>query len=659
MVNITINNKNISVPEDYTILQAASENGIIIPTLCYLEDIHKCGSCRICSVEVVGSKTLVASCISKVRNGMEVYTNTKKVNEARKMLYHLLLSDHSKNCLSCSRNQTCELQKLGAQLGVFETYFNSDSARQKIDKSFSLERDLSKCILCRRCITVCKEIQGVGILGAQHRGFDTVVGPQMDLPIANASCSNCGQCTTVCPVGALKAVSAIDDVWDAINDPDKHVIIQAAPAVRVGIAEMFDNPAGTRATGKLAASMRALGADDIFDTNWAADLTIMEEGTEFLHRVIDTISGKKATLPMITSCSPGWVKFVENYYPEHLDHLSTCKSPHMMLGALAKSYYAEKIEIDPQNIYMVSVMPCTAKKFEITREEMKNDDMFNVDAVLTTRELGYMIKEAGIDFNNIDDEDFDAAMGFSTGAADIFGLTGGVMEAALRTVYTVLTGRALPFENLHVTPIVGLDTVKEGVIKLEGLLPEYSALEGFEVKIAVTSGLIGAKQLMEQIAKGESPYHFIEVMGCPGGCITGGGQPRSDDKDVRKKRMKALYNEDESKTLRESHKNPSIIKLYEEYLTEPGGELSHKYLHTHYIKRGLPLDAFDVDVKDIAKPILPSKSKEQKQGKRVGEELESVRVSALQREIERLREELNEARENAEFFKEIISDYTK
>ncbi len=583
MINLTINNKNVSVPDDYTILQAAKEVGVIIPSLCYLENIHKCGSCRICSVEVEGARTLVASCIANVREGMKVITNSKRVQEARKMLYSLILSDHSKNCLSCVRNQTCELQQLGEQLGVTETYFDSDSTRQKKDASISLTRDLSKCILCRRCVTACNEIQGVGVLGAQNRGFDTVIGPQMDCPISDAACSNCGQCTVVCPVGALEATSSTEKVWQAINDPEIRVVMQVAPAVRVGIAEMFGAKPGTRDTGRLAAAMRALGVDDVFDTNWSADLTIMEEGTEFLDRVLTPGS----TLPMITSCSPGWIKYVENHYPEELAHLSTCKSPHMMLGALAKSYYAEKIEVQPKKMFVVSIMPCTAKKFEAARDEMVNGGTKNVDAVLTTREFAKMVKEAGIDYNNLKDEEFDEAMGFSTGAADIFGLTGGVMEAALRTVYTILSGRTLPFENLHVTPIVGLEQIKTGSIKLENLLPEYKALEGVEVKVAVTSGLKGANILMEEIAKGESPYHFIEVMGCPGGCITGGGQPRSKDPDVREKRMKALYSEDESKKIRESHKNPSIIKLYEEFLGEPCGHKSHTLLHTHYIKRDM------------------------------------------------------------------------
>ena len=585
MVNLTINNKQITATEGTTILEAAKQNGIIIPSLCYLENVHKFGSCRICSVEVVGAKTLMVACMTEVKEGMVVYTNTAKVIKARKVLYELMLSDHSKACLSCTRNQTCELQKLGEILGVEENRFETTSCRQQIDRSISITRDLSKCILCRRCVTVCNQIQGVGILNAQNRGFDTVISPAMDLPIGSVKCAFCGQCTVVCPVGALKETDSTEQVWAAINDPNIRVVIQAAPAVRVALGEMFGYPVGTSVTGKMAAAMRALGVDDVFDTDWSADLTIMEEGMEFLHRVTDVLAGKKATLPMITSCSPGWIKFLESYYPEQIPNLSTCKSPHMMLGALAKSFYAESKGLDAKKMFVVSVMPCTAKKFECTREEMQNDGMKNVDAVITTRELGSMIKQAGIDFRNLPDEKFDEPMGFSTGAADIFGLTGGVMEAALRTVYAILMGRNLPFENLHVTPIVGLDQVKEATIKLEGVLPQYKQFEGLEVKIAVTSGLSGARQLVEQIKNGTSPYHFIEVMGCPSGCICGGGQPRSDDPDVRKKRMGILYNEDENKNLRQSHENPSIIRFYEQWGGAPGCEKSHEYLHTHYVDR--------------------------------------------------------------------------
>ena len=585
MINLTINNKKISAAPGTTILEAAKQNGINIPSLCYMEGVHKFGSCRICSVEVEGAKTLQVACMAEVREGMVVHTNSKKVLKTRKVLYELMLSDHSRNCLSCVRNQSCELQRLGDILGISENRFDTGSVREQLDISPSITRDLSKCILCRRCVTACNEIQGVGILDAQNRGFDTVIAPAMDRSINDAKCSFCGQCTVVCPVGALKETDHTARVWDAINNPELRVVMQPAPAVRVALGEMFGYPVGTSVTGKMAAAIRALGVDDVFDTNWSADLTIMEEGTEFLHRAINVLTGKNAVLPMITSCSPGWIKYVESYYPQLLPNLSTCKSPHMMLGALAKSYYAESINVEPEKMYTVSVMPCTAKKFEASREEMVNRGVANVDAVLTTRELGQMIKQAGIDFRSLDDETFDDPLGQSTGAADIFGVTGGVMEAAIRTVYAVITGRELPFELLHVAPIVGLDQIKGATLKFENVLPEYKMFEGFEAKVAVTSGLSGAKKLMDQIVAGTSPYHFIEVMGCPSGCICGGGQPRSDDPDVRMKRLKAIYTEDESKVLRQSHHNPSIDAIYKEYLGKQGGHLSHELLHTHYVDR--------------------------------------------------------------------------
>jgi len=590
MVQLTINNKKITAEEGTTILDAAKRNGINIPSLCYLEGVHKFGSCRICSVEVKGARTLQVACLTEVREGMVVYTNSKKVLKIRKVLYELMLSDHSKNCLSCDRNQSCELQNLGNILGVMENRFSTSSVREHLDFSPSIVRDLSKCILCRRCITACKDIQGISVLDVQNRGFDSMVSPAMDLPLNDAKCSFCGQCTVVCPVGALRETDHIAKVWDAINDPDIKVVFQTAPAVRVALGEIFGYPIGTSVTGKMAAAIRGLGADVVFDTDWAADLTILEEGTEFLNRAIDALSGKKVTLPMITSCSPGWIKYVESYYPDLLPHLSTCKSPHMMLGALAKTFYAQKVKIDPKKIFNVSIMPCTAKKFEISREEMMNGGLANVDAVLTTRELGKMIKQAGLDFCNLEDENFDDPMGESTGASVIFGVTGGVMEAAIRTVYAVITGRELPFDKLHVAPIVGLDQVKEVSLKFEKVLPAYKMFEGFVAKIAVTSGLAGAKKLMDQITAGTCQYHFIEVMGCPSGCICGGGQPRTDDPDVRMKRLKAIYSEDESMVIRQSHLNPSIDAIYKDFLGKPGGHMSHELLHTHYVDRSADVE---------------------------------------------------------------------
>lgn len=586
MINLTINGKTVSVSEGSTILEAAKQNNIYIPNLCYLEGVHKFGSCRLCVVEVEGARTLQASCMVPVREGMVVRTNTEKTRKARKALYELILSDHPKDCLSCERNKSCELQEMGDVLGVTEARYEGEKSKGSIDISPSITRDMSKCILCRRCITVCNQIQNVGVLNAQNRGFDTVIGTAMDLPINTVNCAYCGQCTIVCPVGALKETDAIQDVWNAINDKNKRVVVQVAPAIRVAIGEDLGYEPGNIVTGKLATALRELGFDDVFDTNFTADLTIIEEGTEFLTRVKEALTGGQATLPMITSCSPGWIKYVEHSFPKKLDHLSTCKSPHTMLGALAKSYYAQKIDVDPKDMYVVSVMPCTAKKFEVSRPEMQNDGVPNVDAVLTTRELAKMIKEAGIDFRNLEDAKFDNPLGLSSGAADIFGVTGGVMEAALRTVYELVTGRQLPFDKLHVTPIVGLQQIKEAEFIIDNPIEAYKFLDGVTVKVAVTSGLSGAKILLDQIAKGESPYHFIEVMGCPGGCISGGGQPRPTTPEIRQKRLEAIYREDEGKELRKSHENEYVTKLYEEFLKEPNGHKSHELLHTHYTKRG-------------------------------------------------------------------------
>jgi len=670
MVNVTINGKKIAVPKESTIMEAAKACNIRIPNLCYLENVHKFGSCRICVVEVEGAKTLQASCITQVQEGMNINTNSKRVRSARKVLYELLLSDHVKSCLSCKRNQSCELQELGKTLGVEETRFKGEHSKSEIDSTVSITRDMSKCILCRRCVTACNQIQGVGVLNAQNRGFDTVIGTAMDIPIGSVNCTFCGQCTIVCPVGALKETDAIEKVWEILNDNTKRRVVQVAPAIRVAIGEEFGYKPGTQLTGKLVSALKALGFDDVFDTNFTADLTIMEEGTEFLVRVKSALTGGAASLPMITSCSPGWIKYVEHTFPEELDHISTCKSPHTMLGALAKTYYAEKIGVDPKEMRVVSIMPCTAKKFEITRAEMKNNDLFNVDAVMTTRELAQIIHEAGIDFRGLPDGEFDSPLGMSTGAADIFGVTGGVMEAALRTVYELVTGRELPFEKLHVTPIVGLEQVKAADVLIENTLPDYKFLEGVVVKVAVTSGLRGANKLMQEVANGTSPYHFIEVMGCPGGCITGGGQPRSTDPDVRAKRMKGLYSEDESKVMRKSHENPDIIALYEGFLEYPNSHKSHDLLHTHYVKRGqfnefIKKENRKEEVKAVPKPDHLDEDKPiakapaQKSARRVHEELESVRVFALEAENAKLKQELNDTIETVDILKQVVEDYSK
>ena len=588
-IKLTINGKECTAPEGSTILQAAELNGIHIPKLCYLEGINQYGACRICVVEQVSppAKNLQASCMVEAKNGMVINTNNERVQEARRTMYELLLSNHDKKCLTCPRNQDCEFQALGRELGVEDSPYEGERVLKPIDVSESLTRDPNKCILCRRCVNVCKNIQTTSILTAENRGFQTIITPGFGLPIGNTACTFCGQCVVVCPVGALRETSHKDRVLKALNDPTKHVVVQPAPAVRVGIGECFGLPAGSCETGKLAAALRRMGFDEVFDTNWGADLTIMEEGTEFLSRFRSVITGGVAELPMLTSCSPGWIQFIEHNFPDELDHLSSCKSPHEMFGAVVKSYYAKKIGKKPEDMYVVSIMPCTAKKTECARPEMQNDGVPNVDAVLTTRELGDMIKTMGIDFLSLPDEEFDAPLGFSTGAADIFGVTGGVMEAALRTVYEIITGRELPFPNLHVSPIVGLEQIREATIKLENVKPEWKAAEGFEVKIAVTSGYDGARKLMNQVKDGTSPYHFIEVMGCPGGCITGGGQPRpkQDINVVRQKRMEAIYGEDERKLVRKSHENQSLMDFYKEW-GEPGGHNSHEYLHTHYVKRG-------------------------------------------------------------------------
>ena len=586
MLHLTINGKPVEVPEGSTIMEAAEAAGVKVPSLCHMKNVHQYGSCRICVVEVEGMKNLQASCMVKAREGMKVKTHSPKVLAARKVLYELLLSNHPKDCLSCNRNQSCELQELGYELGVTESRFEGAMSKAKVDISPSITRDTSKCILCRRCVTACAQIQKVGAIQAQNRGFDTVISPAMGLPLNSTACAMCGQCTVVCPTGALQETDGLTPVWKALADPGKRVIVQVAPAVRAALGEEFGLPCGTPVTGKMATALHEIGFDDVFDTLFSADLTILEEGTELLGCLNAALTGGQAALPMITSCSPGWIKHIEHQFPGELDHLSTCKSPHTMMGAVVKTFYAEKTGTKPEDMFVVSVMPCTAKKYEIQRPEMEVDGIRDVDAVLTTRELARMIKKCGIDFVNLPEGEFDAPLGLGTGAADIFGVTGGVMEAALRTVYEVVTGSELPFEQLHVTPIVGLEQVKTASIIIENTLPAYEHLKGVTVNIAVTSGLEGASMLMKEVANGTSPYHFIEVMGCPGGCINGGGQPRCSEENYREKRARALYSEDERKVLRKSHENPDLMKLYDEYLGTPGSHLSHHLLHTHYVKRG-------------------------------------------------------------------------
>ncbi|MCI7570025.1 MAG: NADH-dependent [FeFe] hydrogenase, group A6 [Clostridiales bacterium] len=557
-----------------TILEVCIQNGIKIPTLCNLKDINNIGACRMCLVEDAKSGRLQASCVYPVSEGMEILTASPKVLQARRSVLELILSDHDRSCLTCKRNKTCELQNLADELGIVDIEFMGENIPKTIDElSPSIVRDNNKCILCRRCVAACEKTQGVYAIGMQNRGFKTQIGSVFEKSLNDVACINCGQCIAACPTGALTEKDATAAVWAALADPNKYVVFQPAPAVRVAIGEEFGMPIGTRSTGKMVAAMRRLGADKVFDVDFAADLTIMEEGTELLDRIKNG-----GVLPMITSCSPGWVKYCEHFYPEFIPNLSTCKSPNQMQGAVTKTYFAEKNNLDPHNIFVVSVMPCTAKKFEIIRDEMGRDGYRDVDANLTTRELARMIRQAGIDYINLPDEDFDSILGESTGAAVIFGVTGGVMEAALRTVADILTGEDL--KNLEYTAVRGLDGIKEATVSVAGM----------DINVAIAHGTANAGKLLEAIKRGEKTYHFIEIMGCPGGCVTGGGQPQVDARtryfvDPRAARAAATYSEDESKVIRKSHQNPAIKTIYAEFLGEPCGHKSHELLHTHYVDR--------------------------------------------------------------------------
>ena len=574
LIKLTIDGKEIEVNEGTTILEAARKINIDIPTLCFLKDINEVGECRMCVVEVEGRRGFATACIQKVEEGMVVHTNTEKVIEARRLVLDLILSNHDRECLTCTRNGRCELQKLAQEFNLDEIEYKGERTPHEIDElSPSIVRDFNKCVLCRRCVATCKKVQGVGAIDCAGRGFTSCVSTAGNNSLANVNCTLCGQCIESCPVGALKEKDSTKEVWNALKNEDKYVVVQTAPAVRVALGEEFGMEIGTNVTGKMVTALKKMGFDKVFDTNTGADFTIMEEGTEFIQRV-----SNGGTLPMITSCSPGWVRYCELNYPDLIPHLSTCKSPHQMFGALIKSYYAEKFEIDPSKIFVVSVMPCIAKKYERTRENMQGAGYDDVDAVITTRELARMIKQAHIEFTTLEDSTFDDPMGEATGAAAIFGTTGGVMEAALRTVADKLTGEDL--KEIYYKEARGEKGIKRATLNIAGK----------EVKIVVASGLANARKVMDEIQSGKADYQFVEIMACPGGCVTGGGQPIRTSKeratiDIRAKRANALYTIDEKSTIRKSHENPVIKQIYKEYLEEPGSHKAHTLLHTSYSKK--------------------------------------------------------------------------
>ncbi|MEG6584012.1 NADH-dependent [FeFe] hydrogenase, group A6 [Dendrosporobacter sp. 1207_IL3150] len=566
MVNVTIDGQKLQVPKTATVLEAARIAGVKIPTLCYHPELRPEGNCRVCMVAVAGARSLVASCVYPVNDGMVVNTNTADVREARKTVVELLLANHPQDCLSCQRNLNCELQSIAGDLGIRKVRFDGERKNYPIDENNpSIVRDQSKCILCGRCIRACSERQGVHVYSFANRGFDTVVVPAFNQGLHEVACTYCGQCASVCPTAAIVVKDDTQKVWHELSNPGKHVVVQTAPAVRVALGEALGLEPGAIVTGKMVAALRRLGFSKVFDTNFAADVTIMEEGAELLDRLEH--GGK---LPMITSCSPGWVNFAELVYPELLDHLSTAKSPQQMFGALVKTYYAEKTDVNPQDIVSVSIMPCTAKKAEAARSEMNSSGLQDVDYVLTTQELAAMIRQAGIDFNTLSNEEYDAPMGIATGAGVIFGATGGVMEAALRTVAEIATGKELECIEFH--GVRGLQGVKEAEVKIGETV----------VKVAVAHSLANARLILDKIKKGDCDYHFIEIMACPGGCIGGGGQPVSSCADIRQKRINSIYECDKCSQLRKSHHNPAVTELYENWLGKSMGEKAHKLLHTHY-----------------------------------------------------------------------------
>jgi NADP-reducing hydrogenase subunit HndD len=590
MINLRINDQKVAVQPGTTVLDAAKKLNINIPTLCNHPDLCVAGNCRVCVVEQTGARTLIAACAMPVAEGMDIHTNTLKVRNARKHIVELLLSEHRSDCTKCYKNQKCELQALANEFAFGDTIFLDlvEGRPYFIDRSSpSFMKDDSKCIHCQRCVRTCSQLQHISAIAVANKGLHQKVSSFHDRPMSHVVCTNCGQCVNRCPTGALVEKTYIDQVWDAIYDPEKHVVVQTAPAVRVALGEDLGYDPGERVTGKMVTALRQLGFDSILDTDFTADLTIMEEGTELLTRLKKILvdGNKEMVLPMFTSCSPGWIKFIEHKYPEFLSNLSTCKSPQQMFGALAKTFYAQKIKLDPSKVVSVSIMPCTAKKYEADRPEMRASGYKDIDYVLTTRELAVMIKQAGIDFRNLEASHYDSIMGDSTGAAVIFGATGGVMEAALRTAYEIVTGREVPFKNLEITPVRGMEGVKEATVKIEGCLNDWKFLEGAELKVAIAHGLVNANKIMKKVREGKSPYHFVEIMACPGGCIGGGGQPIPTSMTIRKKRMEAIYSEDEHMVLRKSHENPDVIAIYKEFLGKPNSHASHELLHTHYTER--------------------------------------------------------------------------
>ncbi len=590
LVNLKINNKPVSVEEGTTILQAAEKLNFKIPTLCNHPDLNVAGNCRVCVVEQKGAKALSASCATPVSEGMEIQTNSAKVREARKHVIELLLSEHNADCTKCFKNGNCELQEMASEYRVGDHVFlDLVHEEDKIPdiSSPSIQKDDSKCIRCQRCVRTCSELQAVSALAVVNKGDKQRISTFLNKPLDDVVCTNCGQCVNRCPTGALTERTYIDNVWDAINDPNIHTVVQTAPAVRIGLGEDLGIPVGQRVTGKMVAALKAIGFDSVLDTDFTADLTIMEEGTELLTRLKKALVDKDETikLPMMTSCSPGWIKFQEHMFPSLLPNLSTCKSPQQMFGPLAKTYYAQKKGMKAENIISVSVMPCTAKKFEAERPEMRASGYQDVDYVITTRELAMMVKQAGIEFTKMEDEKYDSIMGESTGAGAIFGATGGVMEAALRTAYEIITGQEVPFQNLNIEPVRGMQGVREAAIEIKGTKPEWNFLEGVTLKVAIAHGLSNAKKLMEKVESGKADYHFIEIMGCPGGCLGGGGQPIPTSPEIRQARADAIYEEDESMPIRKSHENPEVQAIYADFLGEPLSHKSHDLLHTHYKPR--------------------------------------------------------------------------